>query len=238
MKKILLILLSILVLVACGGNTEQADSRKKRTSQSEENANVENSKAHRFFESRGNTNNCLPAEEDTDIEEETPADSILTEAPEPVEAPAATTVTPTTNRSNSTTVESTGGDRNRMSTDSSASNSDGTDAKTEAREFLRLAMREANTLMSGKAVDYMTTCDKIEFRNDIVYYYYIIDESQVTIETLRGLKDTMKQNITTTLYNTPDAAILIEKLEIIGGKIIYVYTGDISEESTSISLQF
>lgn len=238
MKKILLILLSILVFVACGGNTEQADSRKKRTSQSEENANVENSKAHRFFESRGNTNNCLPAEEDTDIEEETPADSILTEAPEPVEAPAATTVTPTTNRSNSTTVESTGGDRNRMSTDSSASNSDGTDAKTEAREFLRLAMREANTLMSGKAVDYMTTCDKIEFRNDIVYYYYIIDESQVTIETLRGLKDTMKQNITTTLYNTPDAAILIEKLEIIGGKIIYVYTGDISEESTSISLQF
>lgn len=238
MKKILLILLSILVFVACGGNTEQADSRKKRTSQSEENANVENSKAHRFFESRGNTNNCLPAEEDTDIEEETPADSILTEAPEPVEAPAATTVTPTTNRSNSTTVESTGGDRNRMSTDSSASNSDGTDAKTEAREFLRLAMREANTLMSGKAVDYMTTCDKIEFRNDIVYYYYIIDESQVTIETLRGLKDTMKQNITTTLYNTPDAAILIEKLEIIGGKIIYVYTGDTSEESTSISLQF
>ena len=238
MKKILLILLSILVFVACGGNTEQADSRKKRTSQSEENANVENSKAHRFFESRGNTNNCLPAEEDTDIEEETPADSILTEAPEPVEAPAATTVTPTTNRSNSTTVESTGGDRNRMSTDSSASNSDGTDAKTEAREFLRLAMREANTLMSGKAVDYMTTCEKIEFKNDIVYYYYIIDESQVTIETLRGLKDTMKQNITTTLYNTPDAAILIEKLEIIGGKIIYVYTGDISEESTSISLQF
>ena len=238
MKKILLILLSILVLIACGGNTEQADSRKKRTSQSEESANVENSKAHRFFESRGNTNNCLPAEEDTDIEEETPADSILTEAPEPAEAPAATTVTPTTNRSNSTTVESTGGDRNRMSTDSSASNSDGTDAKTEAREFLRLAMREANTLMSGKAVDYMTTCEKIEFRNDIVYYYYIIDESQVTIETLRGLKDTMKQNITTTLYNTPDAAILIEKLEIIGGKIIYVYTGDISEESTSISLQF
>lgn len=238
MKKILLILLSILVFVACGGNTEQADSRKKRTSQSEENANVENSKAHRFFESRGNTNNCLPAEEDTDIEEETPADSILTEAPEPVEASAATTVTPTTNRSNSTTVESTGGDRNRMSTDSSASNSDGTDAKTEAREFLRLAMREVNTLMSGKAVDYMTTCEKIEFRNDIVYYYYIIDESQVTIETLRGLKDTMKQNITTTLYNTPDAAILIEKLEIIGGKIIYVYTGDISEESTSISLQF
>ena len=238
MKKMLFILLSILVFVACGGNTEQADSRKKRTSQSEESANVENSKAHRFFESRGNTNNSLPAEEDTDIEEETPADSILTEAPEPVEAPAATTVTPTTNRSNSTTVESTGGDRNRMSTDSSASNSDGTDAKTEAREFLRLAMREANTLMSGKAVDYMTTCEKIEFKNDIVYYYYIIDESQVTIETLRGLKDTMKQNITTTLYNTPDAAILIEKLEILGGKIIYVYTGDVSEESTSISLQF
>ena len=247
MKKILLILLSILVFVACGGNTEQADSRKKRTSQSEESANVENSKAHRFFESRGNTNNCLPAEEDTDIEEETPADSILTEAPEPAEAPAATTVTPvqpattntpTTNRSNSTTVESTGGNRNRTNTDSSASNSNGTDAKTEAREFLRLAMREANTLMSGKAVDYMTTCEKIEFKNDIVYYYYIIDESQVSIETLRGLKDTMKQNITTTLYNTPDAAVLIEKLEILGGKIIYVYTGDVSEESTSISLQF
>lgn len=247
MKNILFILLSTLVFIACGNKTEQDGNRKKETQQSEESTNVENSKAHRFFESRGKTDNSLPAEEESDIEEETLLDSIQAEEPEPTEQPVATTQTPaqpavagtpTTDRGNSTSGESTGGSSNRDRTDSSASNNSSADAKTEAREFLRLAMREANTLMSGKEVDYMTTCEKIEFRNDIVYYYYIIDENQVSIETLRGLKDTMKQNITTTLYNTPDAATLIEKLEILGGKIIYVYTGNISEESTSISLQF
>lgn len=280
MKKLLFILLSILIIVACGNNDKSRGrsrkEKKERTEQTADNTEIENSRAHRFLESRDtpdreNEENSIDnddatvanSEEEDSIPEVEPAE--VEEEPEPTQEPApeprpepepeprpATRPTPEPapqQSGNGDTTGNGGGSSNSRSNSnsnsSSSSNSNGDsagsssqDSREEARSFLRTSMTAANELMAGKLVDEMTTCDRIEFRNDNVYYYYIIDESQISIATLRSMQDTMRENIRNNLENTAGTDLITDRLEILHGKIVYIYTGNQSGESFRLSLQY
>lgn len=276
MKKLLFILLSILIIVACGNNDKSRGrsrkEKKERTELTADNTEIENSRAHRFLESRDtpgreNEENSIDnddatvanSEEEDSIPEVEPAE--VEEEPEPTPEPApeprpepepeprpATRPTPEPapqQSSNGDTTGNGGGSSNSRSNSSSSSNSNGDsagsssqDSREEARSFLRSSMTAANELMSGKEVDVMTICDRIEFRDDNVYYYYTIDESQVSIATLRSMQDTMRENIRNNLENTAGTDLITDRLEILHGKIVYIYTGNQSGESFRISLQY
>lgn len=270
MKKLLFILLSILIIVACGNNDKSRErsrkGKKERTEQTADKTEIENSRAHRFLESRdtpdrGNEDNSIDSDDATEVNSEE-EDSIpevepaeVEEEPEPTPEPApeprpepepeprpVTRPTPEPAPQQSSNDDTTG---NRGSGSNSSSNSSGDsagsssqDSREEARSFLRSSMTAANELMSGKEVDVMTICDRIEFRDDNVYYYYTIDESQVSIATLRSMQDTMRENIRNNLENTAGTDLITDRLEILHGKIVYIYTGNQSGESFRISLQY
>lgn len=262
MKKLLFILLSLFIFVACSNENKKSKEKEESTEQQSENINIKNSRAHRFFESRNDSNgenHSNTVVNETSEVDETADETVTDTIPEtePVETetqpvaetqpvPAAqsvpqSAVQPTTRPAQQTTQQTSSTASNNSgnrSGDSAGGGSSQHDRKEEARSYLRLGMAEANSQMSGKKVDHITTCDKIEFKNDNVYYYYIIDESQMSITELRGMKDTIKESIINTLNNTPGTEVLIEQLEILHGKIIYVYTGNRSEESFTISLQY
>ncbi len=271
MKKLLFILLSILIIVACGNNDKSRGrsrkEKKERTEQTADNTEIENSRAHRFLESRdtpdrGNEDNSIDSDDATEVNSEEedsipevePAEveeeSEPTPEPVPVPAPAPApeprpTPEPAPQQSSNGDTTGNRGSGSNSSNSNSSSNSSGDsagsssqDSREEARSFLRTSMTATNELMSGKEVDVMTICDRIEFRDDNVYYYYTIDESQVSIATLRSMQDTMRENIRNNLENTAGTDLITDRLEILHGKIVYIYTGNQSGESFRISLQY
>lgn len=270
MKKLLFILLSILIIVACGNNDKSRGrsrkEKKERTEQTADNTEIENSRAHRFLESRdtpGRENeensidnddatvanseeeDSIPEIEPAEVEEEPEPTPEPAPAPAPAPEPRPTPEPAPQQSSNDDTTGNGGSGSNSNSRSNSSSNSSGDsagsssqDSREEARSFLRSSMTAANELMSGKEVDVMTICDRIEFRDDNVYYYYTIDESQVSIATLRSMQDTMRENIRNNLENTAGTDLITDRLEILHGKIVYIYTGNQSGESFRISLQY
>lgn len=248
-------MLSILVIVACGNDgksrSKSRKGKKEHTEQTTGNTDIENSRAHRFLESRENsgwrnednsTNSDDAVETDSEeidsIPEVVPVE-VEEEEPAPVAAPApAPTPAPQQNRDNNgdSAVGSSTNSTVGSSGDSAGSVSQ--DRREEARTFLRTSLSAANELMGGSQVDYMTTCDRIEFRNDNAYYYYTIDESQISIATMRSMQDTMRENIRNNLENAAGSELITDRLAILHGKIIYTYTGNQSGESFSISLQY
>lgn len=267
MKKLIFILLSILIIVACGNNDKSRErsrkGKKERTEQTADKTEIENSRAHRFLESRDtpgreNEENSIDnddatvanSEEEDSIPEVEPAE--VEEEPEPTPEPAPAPApapeprpTPEPAPQQSSNDDTTGNRGSGSNSSNSNSNSSGDsagsssqDSREEARSFLRTSMTAANELMSGKEVDVMTICDRIEFRDDNVYYYYTIDESQVSIATLRSMQDTMRENIRNNLENTAGTDLITDRLEILHGKIVYIYTGNQSGESFRISLQY
>lgn len=261
MKKLLFILLSILIIVACGNNDKSRErsrkGKKERTEQTADKTEIENSRAHSFWESRdtpdrGNEDNSIDSDDATEVNSEeedyTPEAEAVGIEEEPVPAPAPAPEprptpepAPQQSSNDNTTGNGGGGNSNSNSNSSSSGDSAGSssqDNREEARSFLRSSMTAANELMSGKEVDVMTICDRIEFRDDNVYYYYTIDESQVSIATLRSMQDTMRENIRNNLENTAGTDLITDRLEILHGKIVYIYTGNQSGESFRITLQY
>ena len=84
------------------------------------------------------------------------------------------------------------------------------DSKKESiRTEIKEAIKITNELIGGKQMDYMTVCDKVEFRNDNVYYYYTFDESYASVEEVRNNINVIKNQIEMTMENNKDAKELI-----------------------------
>lgn len=109
-------------------------------------------------------------------------------------------------------------------------------ARSNARRDLQAAIEEANKLMKGKRVDYCTTVEKCEFKDDNVHYYYIIDENHIDMDLFEGIKEEVKAAAYETFAKAPDAEEVFKLLEIINGDIILHYKGDQSGKTVTIEL--
>ena len=111
------------------------------------------------------------------------------------------------------------------------------DSKKESiRTEIKEAIKITNELIGGKQMDYMTVCDKVEFRNDNVYYYYTFDESYASVEDVRNNINVIKNQTEMTMENNKDAKELAEMIAKIDGKFVYTYTGNMSGRSVSFEI--
>lgn len=104
-----------------------------------------------------------------------------------------------------------------------------------ARRDLQAAIEEANKLMQGTRVDYCTTVEKCEFKDDNVHYY-IIDENHIDMDLFEEIKEEVKAAAYETFAKAPDAEEVFKLLEIINGDIILHYKGDQSGKTVTIEL--
>lgn len=109
--------------------------------------------------------------------------------------------------------------------------------KEATRSCINEAIVIANDMIGGKQVDFMTFCDKVEFRNDNVYYYYTIDESYASISDVRNNINSIKEKVEMTFDTNPEAKELAEMVAKLNGKFVYKYTGDQSGESASFEIR-
>lgn len=112
------------------------------------------------------------------------------------------------------------------------------DEKSAARAFLKAEAEAGNALLEGTQIDAATYCDGCQFKNDDFHYYYIIDEDILSISTMKANKDNIKEVQRTALENIPQSRMLIENLKKLDGKIVYHYTGTITDESLKIEIEF
>jgi hypothetical protein len=106
----------------------------------------------------------------------------------------------------------------------------------EAREFIKADIEAANELLSGEQIDFMTVYDGAEFVNDVIHYYYTIDEDYAAIDVLKAEADDIKTNLRGALESMPLTKELISQLETVGGSLTFHYKGDDSGETLSITV--
>jgi PBP1b-binding outer membrane lipoprotein LpoB len=108
-------------------------------------------------------------------------------------------------------------------------------SKTTENDSIRNTIREyvekANSVNSGTDIDEITSCEKITFENDNVYYHHTIDESKVRIELLRGSRELIQEELINIYKNTYELKDLVENVRSIDGKFIYIYTGSITGDT-------
>ena len=110
--------------------------------------------------------------------------------------------------------------------------------KENVREQLRKEAETANKNLKGVQIDYATTSNGCEFKNDTFYYYYTVNEQYVDFDAMRAQENAIKANIKRTLDSSEETIALLELIKKVNGKIIYEYTGSDSNQIFTITLDY
>ncbi len=112
--------------------------------------------------------------------------------------------------------------------------------KQKAAAYLTTEIQKANKLMAGKYVDDITLCDAVLFNGKDVVYNFTYDEvrAQMTIRdfTETPQKDALDINLQLTWATNPSMAALKKLVKTLGGMIIYNYTGSLTGEGFTITI--
>jgi hypothetical protein len=103
----------------------------------------------------------------------------------------------------------------------------------ESKEILQQEIETVSKLVKGKQIDFMTTCIDILFDGKDIIYFYKIDESDYKLSDLDF--DAQKEAQTLILNNTEAFDPIMKHLRNVGGKLVYVYIGNVSYEVKSIA---
>ena len=110
--------------------------------------------------------------------------------------------------------------------------------KENVREQLRKEAETANKNLKGVQIDYATTSNGCEFKNDTFYYYYTVNEQYVDFDAMRAQENALKANIKSTLDSSEETIALLELIKKVNGKIVYEYTGSDSNQIFTITLDY
>ena len=108
--------------------------------------------------------------------------------------------------------------------------------KAEARAFIKSEVENADKILRGKQIDFMTVWDSAIYVNGDIHYYYTLDESYATIESIRGKVDEIKEKQKAMMESVPAGKELVSKLELINADMTYHYKGNLSGDELSITV--
>jgi uncharacterized protein YbbC (DUF1343 family) len=102
----------------------------------------------------------------------------------------------------------------------------------ESKEILQQEIEATSKVLKGKQVDFMTTCVDVLFDGKDVIYVYKVDETYCKLSNIDFNK--IKETQTLILENNETVKFFMEHLKNIGGRLIYIYIGNMSYEMNSI----
>lgn len=104
----------------------------------------------------------------------------------------------------------------------------------KAREHLMREVEEGNRQMMQQDMQQATVCTGIDFLNDNIHYNFTINEQYMKFADFRKNREMLRDNITGTIKSTAEMRPMLESLEVLDGKMIYTYTGSLSNDTMLI----
>jgi hypothetical protein len=102
----------------------------------------------------------------------------------------------------------------------------------ESKEILQQEIEATSKVLKGKQVDFMTTCVDVLFDGKDVIYVYKVDETYCKFSNIDFNK--IKETQTLIFENNEALKSFMEHLKNLGGRLIYIYIGNMSYEMNSI----
>lgn len=109
--------------------------------------------------------------------------------------------------------------------------------KERTRKMLAKEVEAANLQIKGLQLDEATRSEGCEFKNDVYYYYYTVNENNLAIEVVEEMKDLLKENLLSGLESDQSTKELLRLVRSLDGKIIYHYTGSASGKTVTIAIE-
>ena len=104
---------------------------------------------------------------------------------------------------------------------------------SKLKTVIEVEANKVNKQMAGQKVDEMTTLLSAVFDGTDFVYTYEIDEDIFPIEKMRVLKDDFTQHLKETWVDNPAKP----SLNAINAKVVYIYTGSLSEDTLKIEFE-
>jgi hypothetical protein len=102
----------------------------------------------------------------------------------------------------------------------------------ESKEILQQEIEATSKVLKGKQIDFMTTCVDVLFDGKDVIYVYKVDETYCKFSNIDFNK--IKETQTLIFENNEALKSFMEHLKNLGGRLIYIYIGNMSYEMNSI----
>lgn len=106
--------------------------------------------------------------------------------------------------------------------------------KESARKQLRFEVEQANKMLVGQQVDFMTTMTACIFDGTNIIYTYEVDEDYANVNEID--KSMLKAAAQQIWESNPQLIATKKALKALGGKAIYNYIGSYSRKSITYSI--
>lgn len=127
-------------------------------------------------------------------------------------------------------------EQSSKSSDSKENKSSSSEAVLEAKEKLEEETSLFNQSLPQQ-VDEITTCVSCKFDGKDVIYEYVVDESYATISQLKNNKDVLRSNLKSIWDEYPAMKEMKKRLQTVGGKVVYKYSGSDTGEKMVINIE-
>lgn len=107
-----------------------------------------------------------------------------------------------------------------------------------AKESLKSEAEAAHKMLQGANVDPATKCISVDFDGENFTYTYEINEEDASIEQMRTEKETLEQFLKDNLSNSAEFSAVKRNLQMINGKVKYVYIGSKSKDKLELFINF
>lgn len=107
--------------------------------------------------------------------------------------------------------------------------------KKFAKIALTVEAQQADNLMKGRQVDYITTCISCVFDGKDLIYNYEIDEDAASLSDIDS--EMIKASLLESWKTMPQLSVTKQNLNILDGSVIYNYTGSKTKETFTIKFK-